>query len=411
MKLRVIKGIILKDLCEIRREKMALFWIFIFPIMWITLFGSIWGGESPPITLKVGVVYYNESAPFTAYDVVGIMKNVTLEGVPLFKVSEFKNESEAIESLKSGRVDAVIVFSEGFGANISSGRQARIYIYFDKTDPQNYQITSGIVKGFFSEFEKEMKKRSLEMQLKYMEAYIPKEIIGRYNLTVEQIREYMLASAEPLVIEEKTVEGETATPIQFYVTSFIGIQFLFATMLTIGNGTLEEIEKGTLRRIAASPATAWDFLLGKMLSTFFIIMISIVIGIFYSRLVFGETIYPSFLGWSLIFIASLFSMSLGLSIAMLTRSIKSTTAIVNFISMPLLFLAGIVLPESVLPSWAKPIVNYFPLGRALKDLRLLELYNRPASEIIPDLIWLSLITLGALTIAVLLYNWVVKRLE
>jgi ABC-2 type transport system permease protein len=104
-------------------------------------------------------------------------------------------------------------------------------------------------------------------------------------------------------------------------------------------------------------------------------------------------------------------MSLGLSIAMLTRSIKSTTAIVNFISMPLLFLAGIVLPESVLPSWAKPIVNYFPLGRALKDLRLLELYNRPASEIIPDLIWLSLITLGALTIAVLLYNWVVKRLE
>ena len=77
MKFRVIKGIILKDLKELRREKMALFWIFIFPLMWITLFGTMWGGESPPITVDIGVVYTNESAPFTAYDMVEIMRNLT----------------------------------------------------------------------------------------------------------------------------------------------------------------------------------------------------------------------------------------------------------------------------------------------------------------------------------------------
>ena len=43
MKFKVIKGIILKDLKELRGEKMALFWIFIFPLMWITLFGTMWG--------------------------------------------------------------------------------------------------------------------------------------------------------------------------------------------------------------------------------------------------------------------------------------------------------------------------------------------------------------------------------
>lgn len=411
MKLRIIKGIILKDLKELRREKMALFWIFIFPLMWITLFGTIWGGESPPITVDIGVFYTNESAPFTAYDIVEIMRNVTLEETNLFNVLDFKDENSALEVLKSGKIDAVVVFPKEFGTNLTSGRQAKVYLYFDKSDPQDYQIVSGVVKGFFGEMEKEMKRRNLEMQLEYMESYLPKEIIAEYNLTTEMIRKYMLASAEPIVIEEKEVESKTATPIQFYVTSFIGIQLLFATMLTVGSGTLEEIQKGTLRRIVASPATAWDFLMGKMLSTFLVIMFSIVVGLGYAKLLFGETIIPSLLGWVIIFIDSLFSMSLGLAIAMGTRSIKSTTAVVNFVSMPLLFLAGIVVPESVLPKWVRPIANYFPLGRALKDFRLLEIYKRSASEIAPDILWLSLATLITLIIALVLYNWAVKRIE
>ncbi|WP_461865527.1 ABC transporter permease [Thermococcus sp.] len=409
MKLRAIKGIIIKDLKELRREKMALFWIFIFPLMWITLFGTMWGGHNPPISLDVGVVYTytNESSAFTAYDVLRIMENVTLEGVHVFKIREFSKEESGINALKHGKIDSLIVFPSGFGRNVSTGRQAKIYIYFDRSDPQQYQIVRGTVMGFFSEMEKKMREKRIEIQLKYMEAYIPKED----NISPETIKEYLIASAEPLEVEEKEVSGKSPTPIQFYITSFIGIQFLFATMLTIGTGTLEEIEKGTLRRIAASPATAWDFLTGKMLSTFLIIMVSIFVGLGYAKLVFGETIVPSPLGWLIIFIASIFSMSLGLTIAMATRSIKSTTAVVNFVSMPLLFLAGIVIPESIVPSWARPIANYFALGRALKEFRLLEIYHRPVSEIMPGLVLISIETAVVFLTAIALYKWAIKRLE
>ena len=407
MKLRAIKGIILKDLKEIRREKMVIFWIFVFPLMWITLLGGIWGGENPPITINVGVVYFNETTPFTAYDVVKIMENVTIEGVHIFNIKTYPSENSGVDALKHGKIDALIVFPKGFGVNITRGLQARVYVYFDKSDPQNYQIVSGAIKGFFSEFEMRMQEKSIEITFQYMERYMPKDI----PISIEEIKEHLLAMVNPLVFEEKEVKGETTSAIQFYVTSFIGIQFLFATMLSIGAGTLEEIERGTLRRIAASPATAWDFLIGKMLSTFITIMVSIFVGITYAKLAFGETVFPSPLGWLIIFIAAVFSMSLGLAIAMGTRSIKATNAIVNLVSMPLLFLAAIVVPESILPEWARPIANYFPLGRALKDLRLLELYHRPASEIMPDVLWLALGSFGMLVIAVLLYNWAVKRLK
>ncbi|GAB6102528.1 hypothetical protein JCM16138_17510 [Thermococcus atlanticus] len=408
MKLRAVKGIILKDLKELRREKMALFWIFIFPLMWITLFGTMWGGHNPPVSLDVGVVYTNESSAFTARDVIGIMENVTLEGVHVFKIEEFSKQGAGIDALKHGKIDSLVVFPSGFGRNVSTGKQAKIYVYFDRSDPQQYQIVRGTLMGFFSEMEKRMREKRIEIQLRYMEAYLPRNMP---NVTPETVREYLIASAEPLEVEEKEVSGETPTPIKFYITSFIGIQFLFATMLTMGSGTLEEIEKGTLRRIAASPATAWDFLAGKMLSTFLIIMISIIFGLAYARAVFGETVVPSPLGWLIIFIASVFSMSLGLAIAMATRSIKSTTAVVNFISMPLLFLAGIVIPESIVPGWARPIVNYFALGRALKDFRLLEIYHRPAGDITSGLVLITVETAAVFLIAVFLYGWAVKRLE
>ncbi|WP_297517816.1 ABC transporter permease [Thermococcus sp.] len=408
MNRRVVKGIILKDLKEVKRERMTMFWVFAFPLMWITLLGGIWGGHSPPVTIQLGVVCPNGSAIFTTGNVVAAMENFTIDGVHVFKIREYGSEKIGMEAINQGRIDALLVFPRGFEKNVSEGLPIRIYAYFDRSDPQKYQVVSGTVKGFLSEFRHEMAVRRLNITLSYMGKYMSSNFGD--NFTVEDGKAYLLGLVNPIEVEEKNVTGNAPSPIQFYVTSFIGIQFLFATMLLIGSGTLEEIEHGTLRRIAASPATAWDFLAGKVLSTFTIVTISILAGIAYAKLVFGETIFPSPPGWVLIFLAAVFSMSLGLAIAMATRSIKATNTIVNLISMPLLFLAGIVIPEATLPDWARPIVNYFPLGSALKGLRLLELYHRPASEVLPGILWLSVSAFGILLIAVLLYNWAVKRL-
>jgi len=409
MKARAVKGIVVKDLRETRRDRMAVFWIFVFPLMWVTLLGAIWGGSSPPVVVHVGAVYFNESTSFTASALIGIMENVSVDGQRVFHITRYSDESAGLEAIKAGRIDVLLLFPRGFGENVSSGLQGRVYAYFDRSDPQKYQIAEGVVKGFFSNFEREMAYRKLNATLGYVEAYLPKNIST--NLSPSKIRAYMVGLVDPVRLREEAVEGERPSPIKFYVTSFIGIQFLFATMLTVSNLLFEEIEKGTLRRIAASPATAWDFLLGKMLSTFIVITASILIGMGYSKLIFKETVFPDPTGWLIIGLSVVFSMSLGLAIAMGTRSMKATNALVNLISMPLLFLAAIVIPESILPEWARPIADYFPLGTALKDLRLLEIYHRPPGEVFPDAVWIAINSLVMLLIAVALYNWAVRRLQ
>ncbi|GAB6135913.1 ABC transporter permease [Thermococcus prieurii] len=398
MKVRAVKGILVKDLREIGREKMTVFWIIVFPMMWLLVMGGIWGHTSPPVTVKVGVVGGD------AGSVIVYMSNITIDGRHLFKVEEFGSAGKALSALKSGKLDAVIVFPKGFGENLSSGLPANVIVYYDESDPQEYQIAKGAIEGFFSGFSRELAVRRAGNLTAVVERLLP----GKAS---KRLTPLIWGTANPLTVEEKAVSGEKSKPVLFFLAGVMGIQFLFATMSLIGNGTLREIEKGTLRRIAASPATAWDFLLGKLLSTTVVIFGSIVALIIFSRVAFGATIVPSPLGWALLLTAGAFSMGLGLAIAMLTRSIRATSAAINLVSWPIMFLAGIVVPPSTLPSWAMPFVNYFPIGRALKDFRLLEIYHVSPGSVVGDLLPLAAVSLGTLAVAVAVYGWAVKRLE
>lgn len=82
-----------------------------------------------------------------------------------------------------------------------------------------------MAKGFFSEFGEDMERR-LNITLAYMGRYIPADAMG--NFTFGDSKRYLLGLTNPPNIREEEVTGETP-PIQFYVTSPIGIEFLFAT--------------------------------------------------------------------------------------------------------------------------------------------------------------------------------------
>ncbi len=388
MKTRAIRGILTKDLKEFMREKTTVFWVFVFPIMLISVFGLLWGNPSPA-TVKVGVVGDGSM-------IVGAMENITLDGEPLFEVTPFTNESKGLDALSHGSVRALLVFPLGFSQNLSKGVPAHLAVYYNKGNPEGYQIARGTIESFFSEFSERIA--------------LKRAFTTAGNLSPAE-RELVYGIAEPISVSTLTVPGRGTNPMEFYVTGFIALQFLFATMNMIGVGTLTEIEKGTIRRIAASPTTPWDFLLGKILSTLTLIIASIVAGITFTYIAFHTLVLPGVLGWVIILLMATFSMGLGLAIAMLTRSIKATNAVVNVVSWPMMFLAGIFVPLSALPNWVRPIIKYYPIGRAVRDLRLLVMYNVPPREVAPDILWLGLASLSTLVVAVISYRWAIQRLS
>jgi len=133
MKLRAILSIAKKGVLDWMRDPAAVFWTIIFPVFWLALMSALWaGGGSKLLTLKVGVVYEDTGInkyPLNATLVVDIMGKIEVNDTKVFEVKVLNSTENALNKLKAGELDAVIVFPEGFSQNMTYGFTTRAKIY------------------------------------------------------------------------------------------------------------------------------------------------------------------------------------------------------------------------------------------------------------------------------------------
>jgi len=97
------------------RDKLALFFTVIFPLIFLLIFGAMSRGGD--LSFKVGLINESDSAFAQKY-----VKDA--KGSKLLKVdAEVKTLDEAKEKMKRGEIDATVVLPANFG-DIKNGTQA-----------------------------------------------------------------------------------------------------------------------------------------------------------------------------------------------------------------------------------------------------------------------------------------------
>ncbi|RLF41645.1 MAG: hypothetical protein DRN18_03505, partial [Thermoplasmata archaeon] len=85
-----------KGMKQFFASKSAVFWTFIFPIMVGLLFAGIFGHESSPSMIPVGIV--GEERNSTISDIfIENMKNITIDSKKLFVIKMYDSKGEALE--------------------------------------------------------------------------------------------------------------------------------------------------------------------------------------------------------------------------------------------------------------------------------------------------------------------------
>ncbi len=172
----------------------------------------------------------------------------------------------------------------------------------------------------------------------------------------------------------------------------------FGSGASAGFSTIFELQAGYTERIRVTPASRSALLLGPVLSsltwTFFFITLIIIVAVpfgFHIHLA-GLLISYILLGLLMVFFAS-FSTA----VALITREISSFAAVVNGINLPLLLLAGIMLPLTLAPAWMRAVAHLNPMYYVVEANRLLaagQLWNSTTAES-----FLVMVPLAALAIA------------
>ncbi len=398
-----MKGIIAffwKDLKEFFNSREAMFWFFVFPVIFGLLFASVFGGTSTPKNIPVGYVPESGNATVSREFIRG-MENVSIQHHRIFEVNKYLGD-EGMKALKTGKIKALIIFGNNFSRNASFG-EMHMTIIFDHRDLQDYQVVSASLLSYVSEFENRIREVRVNLTIEYATEY------GNVSIS-KQVKEYLYNMSFPLHESIEYYNGtESGGSRAWWATAAIGITLVFSGMIGAATSVSREIEKGTARRLINTKTTPVEMLVGTLLYLLLIQLISAFIVLLSFAIVFGEWIDISPAAFAMLVVAAISTMSIGLLISSFTKTQRAASAATNAIAWPISFITGIFFPSFMLPEWMRSIGDFFPASALLRGVRKVVIYNQPIGDYAPTLALAIVSTILLLLMGSVAFRWRMRR--
>ena len=146
----------------------------------------------------------------------------------------------------------------------------------------------------------------------------------------------------------------------------------FASGIGLGFSTIFELKAGVIERFRVTPASRFAILTGPILATmtmmfvFDAVVVAVGFGVGFSVHWAGLAVLAVLLALLMITVAA-FSVAT----ALITKDISGFAAIVNGLNLPVLLLAGVLLPISLGPAWMRVIAHFNPLYYLVEASRVL----------------------------------------
>jgi ABC-2 type transport system permease protein len=156
-----------------------------------------------------------------------------------------------------------------------------------------------------------------------------------------------------------------------YLTPGVAIMTAFFSGSWAGMGMIEDLDRGVIERILATPARRSAIVFGWVLYSGIVATLQALL-ILLTGLVLGAT-NGGVTGWLVILLAS-FLVAAGFAgvshgLALLTRQEASMIAIAQFIGLPLLFLSSLLIARELMPDWMQTLSLLNPVEWATRAAR------------------------------------------
>jgi len=165
--------------------------------------------------------------------------------------------------------------------------------------------------------------------------------------------------------------GSDVSYLTFFTPGVLVQTVMFSAIFS-GMSMIVDMDTGILSRMLATPVTRVSIILGRVIAAVVVILIqtAIMLGI---AAIMGVHIHTGFGGVLLIFLLiALIGLSLAAfsnGLAVLLKRQEGLMAVVNFITLPLMFLSTMMMPSQVLPNWLNTVRHFNPIDYAIVSIR------------------------------------------
>lgn len=313
------------------RDKVYMFFTFIFPLFFIVIFGLVWG-NAEDVIYNIGLVKSDNS--LATMQIVQGIKNISV-----FEISEGSYD-EMHNKLKKGDVRAVIVIppEAELGNAIMGGQSTSITLYYDPTQTSSSQVILSIMQ----------------------------QVVDEINHQITQQPVFLKLTKEP-------VQARNLRTIDYMVPGILAMAVM--TLGLFGGVTMVEWrEKLVLKRFNATPISRTTIVTSQTIYRLVLSILQAVIIIMVAKLLFKvEMVGNWFELFGIVLVGTMTLISIGYLIVSRVRTVEGANVVIQVIFFPMMFLAGIFFPLEFMPDFMRTIAAVLPvtyLGDALRQVMI-----------------------------------------
>jgi ABC-2 type transport system permease protein len=365
-----IYALLVKELIQLRRDRLTFGLIVGVPIMQLLLFGFAINADPKHLPAAVAI---SDPGVF-ADSIVAALQNSGYYDIRLATNSP----PAARRLLAEGKVSFVVEIPANFGRDLVRGAQPSLLIEADATDPASSSNAIGAINR------------------------IAQDAL-RDDLTGP------LAQRAPSAPPFQTVVHPLYNPevnTQYnIVPGLLGIIITMTMVLMTSMALTRERERGTYENLLAMPTHPAEIMIGKIAPNILVGMLQSVLVLLAAKLIFGVPMLGSLtmlFAVLLIFIAA--NLAVGYTFSTIAQSQLQAMQMMVFFLLPAILLSGFAFPFRGMPVWAQWIGEVLPVTHFLRVVRGVLLKGNGLIEIWPDVWPLILFLFAVLTVALLRFR-------
>jgi ABC-type multidrug transport system permease subunit len=297
---------------EFLREKEAVFWVFVFPVL---------------MTFALGIAFRNTGPDktFVAIEGSSMDQKVSETASVLSRSPDITAmvlaPAEAARALRSGKVSIVV-----------KPENDSFAYRFDPTRPESRTA----------------------------------------RLLVDDALQRGNGRSDVVSAGEQKITEPGARYVDFLVPGLIGMNLMSSGLWGLGFTVVIARSRKLLKRFAATPMRRSHYLLSFMLSRLVFLVLEVAAVIVFAWLAFGFTVRGSWLSVALMTVLGGFTFSgIGLLVAARPTTIEGVSGLMNFIMLPMWLLSGTFFSSERFPQILQPFIQVLPLTALNNVLRAL----------------------------------------
>ena len=347
------------------RDKTAIFFIFMFPLIFLFIFGGIFG-KNNDLSFKIGFVNESQSV---------IAKQLTDQAGKgkIFNIDKNVTSLESgQEKMRRGQLDAIVVLPKDFGETGKAG------------------IPAGTAQVYYIQNSEQAAST----------------LITVLDNQLQAVNSQFVNTKMPFTAKGNELKTQGLSRFDYTFAGLLGFSIIGLGIFGPVNVFPELKKQGVLRRLRTTPLRVSEYFLSNVISQSAIGVVSVALQFAVAMIFFNLHISGNLIALIVYIILSIITiLGIGLAIGGWARNEQQSAPLSNIVVFPMMFLSGTFFPRYLMPEWLQKVSTFLPLTPVIDGVRLIATEGKGLLELGPQLGILAAWIVIVYAIAFNVFRW------